>query len=171
MALTDSDRRRFLLATALTLVALPALWWANQDDGAPNVATAGLAVDGGAELAEPDPIVPAADPDDSPVFLDGPSGQVGAGLAEIAVPAPPELERITTKAIFRSDVGSPTTCTAPGLNQGASIVVVNLDNNRSVRCTARLAPSGAADLLVLHPELFAEIADLTDSPIPVEIRR
>ena len=45
MALTDSDRRRFLLATALTLVALPALWWANQNDGAPTVATVGLAVD------------------------------------------------------------------------------------------------------------------------------
>ncbi|MGA7756398.1 MAG: hypothetical protein WBL31_10545 [Ilumatobacteraceae bacterium] len=171
MALTDSDRRRFLVATALTLVALPALWWANQDDGAPSVATAGIVVDGGADATEPDPTVPAADPADAPVFLDGPSGQVGAGLAEIAVPVQPKLERITTKAVFRSNVGSPGTCTAPGVNQGASIVVVNLDNNRSVRCTARLAPSGSADFLVMHPDLFAEIADLTDSPIPVEIRR
>ncbi len=171
MALTDSDRRRFLLATALTLVALPALWWANQDDGAPSVATAGLAVDSGSTGAEADDAVPVDDPADAPVFLDGPSGQVGAGLAEIAVPVQPQLERITTKAVFRSDVGSPTSCTAPGVNQGADIVVVNLDNNRSVSCTARLAPSGAADVLVLHPDLFAELADLTDSPIPVEIRR
>ncbi len=171
MALTDSDRRRFMLATALTLVALPALWWANRDDGAPSVATAGIDVDDGSAATKPDRAVPATDPANAPVFLDGPSGQVGAGLAEIAVPAQPKLERITTKAIFRSDVGSPTTCTLPGISQGASIVVVNLDNNRSVRCTARLAPSGGADLLVLHPDLFAEIADLTDSPIPVEIRR
>jgi hypothetical protein len=170
MALTDSDRRRFLWAAALTFVALPALWWANQEDGAPSVATAGIAVDGGS-ATEPDRTVPAASPAEAPVFLDGPSGQVGAGLAEIAVPVQPRLEQITTKAIFRSDVGSPTTCSVPGVNQGATIVVVNLDNNRSVSCTARLAPSGAADVLVMHPDLFAEIADLTDSPIPVEIRR
>jgi hypothetical protein len=171
MALTDSDRRRFLWATALTLVALPALWWANRDDGAPSVATAGIVVDDGSAGAEPERTVPAAAAADAPVFLDGPSGQVGAGLAEIAVPVQPLLERITTKAVFRSDVGSPTTCSAPAVNQGSKILVVNLDNNRSVSCTAKLAPSGAADVLVMHPDLFAEIADLTDSPIPVEIRR
>ena len=112
MALTDTDRRRFLLATTLTLLALPALWWANQSENstAPNVAVAGAGagVDVGAVHGDT-----AASSSDSagnvshatrahgdgdseavgaiaPVFLDGPSSAAGAGLSEIAVPARPD---------------------------------------------------------------------------------
>ena len=105
------------------------------------------------------------------MFLDGPSGQVGAGLAEIAVPAPPAIASITTTATFRSTLGSPSACMVPGIASGQQVVVVNLDNNRSVTCTAILAPSSAADQLVMASDLFAELADLTDAPIPVEIRQ
>jgi hypothetical protein len=175
MALTSPDRRRIMLASALTLVALPALWWANQSDtGAPNVATAGFAVADQSSTDEPNQ-PNAADIGDigdiAPVFLDGPSGQVGAGLGEIAVPAAPEIARITTTATFRSTLGSPTACMVPGVGNGKQVTVVNLDNNRSITCTAILAPAGTASQLVLASELFAEIADLTDAPIPVEIRQ
>ena len=55
MAHNDTDRRRFLLATAMTLLALPALWWANKqsDSGAPNVATVGIEVASGRRRAAP----------------------------------------------------------------------------------------------------------------------
>jgi len=169
MALTSPDRRRIMLASALTLVALPALWWANQSDsGAPNVATAGIAV---ADQSAKSATNAAEIGDVAPVFLDGPSGQVGAGLGEIAVPAAPAIARITTTATFRSTLGSPSACMVPGIGNGQRVTVVNLDNNRSVTCTAILAPTGAASQLVLASELFAEIADLTDAPIPVEIRQ
>jgi hypothetical protein len=199
MALTDSDRRRFLMATALTLVALPALWWANQDDGAPNVATAGIAVDdtptgnpptsrgdddGAGSVAvsgtltapsgpapAPAQPAPATAADDAPVFLEGPAGQVGAGLPEIAVPTAPAGDRFTAKATFRSSVGPTTACAIPGMLNGATITVVNLDNNRSITCTTVVAFNGSAPELVMHPDLFAQIADLTDAPIPVEIHR
>ena len=219
MALTDSDRRRFLMATALTLVALPALWWANQNDGAPNVASAGIAVDDGVASddtpvpndadagpvrvsgtltapadATPSEVNPAAPstpaavaaippstdaamatadetPDDSPVFLDGPSNDAGDRPPEIAVPVAPTGDRITTKATFRSNVGSRTGCSIPGILNGATITVVNLDNNRSVTCTTVVALNGSAPELVMHPDLFSQIADPTDAPIPVEIRR
>ena len=46
MNLDATDRRRVLAASALTLVALPALFWASDDDGAPNVATVGIEVGG-----------------------------------------------------------------------------------------------------------------------------
>ena len=59
----------------------------------------------------------------------------------------------------------------PGISSGRQVVVVNLDNNRSVTCTAILAPASAAAQLVMASELFAELADLTDAPIPVEIRQ
>jgi hypothetical protein len=186
MALTHTDRRRLLLATALTVVALPALWWANQSgSAAPNVATAGIAVGDGAVAADAAPAsANAADTpadaaagstdaagSEAPVFLDGPSGQVGAGLSEIAVPAAPGVASISTTATFRSDLPTTETCTFPGLTTGAKVTILNLDNGRTVTCTAVLGGSGAADVLVMHTDLFATIADLTDAPIPVEIRR
>ena len=54
---------------------------------------------------------------------------------------------------------------------GSEVTVVNLDNNRSVRCITALAGAGDIDQLVLHTSAFSEIADVTDAPIPVEIRR
>ena len=46
MALSDTDRRRFLLATTLTLLALPALWWANESGNtrSPSIAAVGIEV-------------------------------------------------------------------------------------------------------------------------------
>lgn len=206
MALTPSDRRRFAVATALTLVALPALWWANQDAGAPNVATAGLdavapddattasapeadpaAVTGG-QLVPPTsvpapvpstvpPTVPptiAATPPSTltgggePVYLDGPAADIGAAVPEIAVP-PPTGDRLTMRATFRSGVGAGA-CSVPGMLNGITVTVVNLDNNRSTTCVTGVAAVGATEM-VIHPDRFDDIADLTDAPIPVEIRR
>ncbi len=178
MAHTDSDRRRFFLATAITLMALPALWWANESrQSAPNVATAGVEVGDAAEpttaavaaTTVPAP-APTQDPEPPPVFLDGPAGQVGAGLPEVAVPATTG-ERFQTRATYRSNLPSTTTCIVGGVNNGEDIVVVNLDNGRSVRCRALLAPFGVDPMLVLSSQQFLEIADPTDAPIPVEIRR
>jgi hypothetical protein len=165
MTLTADDRRRIILASALTVVALPALWFANRpDSGAPSVAVAGLEVD-----QSPDDPLPADDgePADAPVFLDGPTSPVGAGVAEIAVPPAPATERIAARATFRSDVPIGA-CRFAGGGNGQAITVVNVDNNRSITCTTLLAPGPE---LVMHPDLFAQIADLTDAPVPVEIRR
>jgi len=176
MATTHTDRRRFFLATALTLLALPALWWASESGGAPNVATTGIAVSAAAdaESASNSPTTTVTGTgqvaDVPPVFLDGPSGHVGAGLSEIAVPANTD-DRITTTATFRSNLASTTSCIAPGISNGERVTVVNLDNGRSVTCTATLAPSSAEQVLVMSSQLFAEIADPTDAPIPVELRR
>lgn len=172
------------MACAITAVALPALWFANQpESGAPNVATAGIAVGDGSSDAPSGVVDPAAEADEgrtsatdaetgaAPVFLDGPTAQVGAGVAEIAVPIAPGAERITIDATFRSNVVAAGICLVPGLGNGQPITVVNLDNNRSITCTTTLAPAGASHELVMHPDLFSRIADLTDAPIPVEIRR
>jgi len=197
MALTDSDRRRFLLATTLTLLALPALWWANQSENstAPNVAVAGVgagvdvgAVHGDTAMSSSDPAgnVSGAASDEAsargdvdsevvgaiaPVFLDGPSSAAGAGLSEVAVPARPEIARIAADATFRNNVGGPDACAVPGIINGQQVTVVNLDNGRSVVCTTTLTLGMAGDLVTLHSSLFAQLADLTDAQIPVEIHR
>lgn len=170
MAITNPDRRRILLATALTAVALPVLWWSSKsDDAAPNVATAGIAV-GGASSPNPDPTPNDADTrPGAPVFLDGPTGQVGAGLAEIAVPGTTG-DTVVTTAAFRNSLPA-TWCSVPGMLNGRTVTVVNLDNNRSVTCTTTMVRGNLGEQIYLHPDLFADIADLTDAPIPVEIRR
>lgn len=207
MALTDTDRRRFFLATTLTLLALPALWWINQSENsaAPNVAVAGVGVgvDVGADhgaatdpapaaeiteatgLADATPTTVAATPApvavpttapaeiegrSAPVYLDGPRATIGASRPEIAVPASPEIARITTTATFRSSVPNGT-CRIPGLLNGRTVTIVNLDTGRSITCVTAVAPGELADQIILSTALFAELADLTDAPIPVEIRQ
>ena len=86
MALTDTDRHRFIAATVLTLLALPALWWANtsENSSAPNLAVAGLdaGVDVGAHDAPQQQVIAPTDSvgDIAPVFLEGPSSAAGAGF-------------------------------------------------------------------------------------------
>lgn len=171
MALNDTDRRRLLLATAVTLVALPALWWANTsaDSAAPNVAVAG--VDVGTDPNEPGLRSDSTELGSAePVFLGGPSSKTGAGQQVIAVPAKPSVEGITARATFRSSLPSADSCIVPGLAGGARVTVVNTNNNRTIVCTTISVPDGADDV-VLDTATFAKLADLTSAPIAVEIRQ
>jgi hypothetical protein len=196
VAPNDTDRRRFLLATGLTLLALPALWWANQqaDSGAPNVATVGIDVGDGqseaavgptnedqlveptVEMAPPTtapaitapPTTAPADPS-APVFLDGPSAGAGGGAAEIAVPAAPTIAGITTSASYRSSISPIDTCLTSNIRTGTTVTVVNLNNGHSVTCIATRVYSTDGTGLIMHTDTFSQIADLTDAPIPVEI--
>ncbi len=178
MSLTDTDRRRFIAVTVLTLLALPALWYANTSDNssAPNLAVAGIdpGVDaaGGASDGEASrPAERTADDEQvAPAFLEGPSSAAGAGQSAIAIPAKPLVEGITAKATFRANLVDGT-CIVAALPSGTQITVVNLDNNRSVTCTTVVAPGDQSDVIVVRTSAFATIADLTDAPISVEIRR
>ena len=195
MAPSDSDKRRFLLVTGLTLLALPALWWANQhaDSGAPNVATVGIDVGDGAtapEATDTAQVVPAApgpapattqppitiaptttssDGPSAPIFLDGPSAASSGGAAAIAVPAAPTVERINTSASYRGSISPSDTCLTPDIETGTLVTVVNLNNGHSVTCVATRSYSTDDTGLIMHTDTFSQIADLTDAPIPVEI--
>jgi hypothetical protein len=174
MTLNDTDRRRIFVVTVLTLVALPALWWANTSENSstsPNLAVTGI--DPGVDAPTAVPIQPATDDgldDVAPVFLEGPTSAAGAGQAEIAIPAKPLIDGVIAKATFRSALAEGT-CIVPGMTSGSKITVVNLANNRSVNCTTMLAPGNRPGDLVMSTNAFAGIADLTDAPISVEIRR
>jgi len=169
MALTDTDRRRTVIAAVATVVALPALWWANttDDSAAPNVAVAGIDVDGAPTQATG---VSESWEHLEPVFLDGPSAQTGGGQQPIAVPAPPTQEAITARATFRDGFIGVGTCMVPGMAGGTRVTMVNADTNRSITCTTVGVPAGIVEV-VLDTVTFAELADLTDAPIVVEIRR
>jgi hypothetical protein len=174
MALTDTDRRRIFAVTVLTLVALPALWWANTSENSstsPNLAVAGI--DPVVDSPTTTPAQAATDDgldDVAPVFLEGPTSAAGAGQAEIAIPAKPLIDSVIALATFRSNLAEGT-CIVAGMTSGSRVTVVNLSNNRSVSCTTMLAPGNLPGDLVMNTNAFASIADLTDAPISVEIRR
>jgi len=117
VALNNTEQRRILLATTLTFLALPALWWANQSEGAsaPNIATVGVAVgiEGGpaSGSASESSASAAAGANQlgkaDPVFLGGPAGDAG-GAPEIAVPAAPQRESVTISATFTSNLPDAT---------------------------------------------------------------
>ncbi len=184
MTLNDTDRRRIIAVTVLTLVALPALWWANTSENSstsPNLAVAGIDPDLDAPAATPNPAsapAPAPAPaaaddgldDVAPVFLEGPTSAAGAGQAQIAVPAKPLIDVVITRATFRSNLADGT-CIVADMTSGSTVTVVNLANNRSMTCTTMLAPGNGSGDLVMSTNAFSGIADLTDAPISVEIRR
>jgi hypothetical protein len=175
LRLDDRDRRRLLLASALTVVALPAVWLANRDDTTsprPNVAAVGAPVADGEAASVP------------PASVD-PMGTVDAQYLDGAVPAPPQTAgpvtpaigtadgRVvaTATAIFRRSVTSSTTCLFNGVKVGSHITVVNVDNDRSMTCTTALRPMDQPqDELMMSADAFATIADPSEAPIVVEIR-
>jgi hypothetical protein len=175
MGLNDTDRRRIFAVTVLTLVALPALWWANTSENSstsPNLAVAGLdpAVDAPTAAPAAQPATDEGLADSAPVFLEGPTSAAGAGQVEIAIPAKPLIDGVIAEATFRSDLADGT-CIVASMTSGSKVTVVNLANNLSVSCTTMLAPGNVPDILVMDTNAFATIADLTDAPISVEIRR
>ena len=87
----------------------------------------------------------------------------------VGVPAAPMVATITTKANYRSTISPADTCLVAGVDTGTRITVTNLDNGHSVDCIANRVYTDGSDGLVLHTNLFAQIADLTDAPIPVDI--
>ncbi len=180
------DRRRLTFATLVTLLALPALWLVNRESssGSPNVAAAGVQVENGyvtVEDAAGDPSAPSVsgpstanlpvvDPagESAPVFLDGPAAN-GGGLPAIAVPTAPEGTVRELEATYTSQVWD-WTCIVPGVTTGTKVTIVNVDNGRSTTCVATYGDPRSDGRLVMHTNGFLELADLTDAPIPVEIR-
>ena len=106
--------------------------------------------------------------DDPPIFLDGPASNIG-GAPEIAIPNPDALETIITRATYGEFSGTDV-CLARDVTTGQVITVINLDNNRTITCRVTLAPATQLAGLVLQTDQFTALADLTDAPIPVQIR-
>jgi hypothetical protein len=178
LRLEHADWRRMVMASAITLVALPSLWLMNRNDdsGAPNLAAAGVAV--GADHAtagSPDVTPPPAIGSSSGAFMESPSDVLATDIPDgddriaIAVPAPKPGTSSFGRATFRSTFPDPATCIVKGAPYAATVTITNLDNGRTTSCTASVSPVGSPDAVVLHTAAFVQIADLTDSPVPVEL--
>lgn len=168
MRLDSTDRSRLAFASVMTILALPAVWWANEDVrvNRPNVAAVGLAAD-----EAPDVIAPVAEP-----VMAAPAYLTPAVTA--APPAPPATVMVgtadhtvvgTLPATFRHGVGGDT-CEIAGLGVDGRVTVFNPANGQSVECW----PTGSGSeqpTIVLSPNTFAELADFTEVPVIVELRQ
>ena len=107
-----------------------------------------------------------------PAFLPSASSSVAPQIITVNVPAPPTGTVIDGRASY---VRWPQTmglrpCATPHALIGAIITVRNLDNGRQVKCNnVSIESLRDGSVIILHTEVFLELADLIDSPIPVEI--
>jgi hypothetical protein len=177
--LERADRRRLALASALTAVALPAVWLVNRDDerapsGRPNVAAVGLAAGeapsstsatgGGppAETAEADPMGEVA-----PLFLEEEPAAPAPEHVSVAVGESDHALVATAVATYSRSVASGEGCLYNGVASDTRVMVLNPANGRSIECVT--GPSDS-DELVLHPDQFVLLAGLDTAPVPVEVR-
>ena len=150
------DRRRILLLTLVTLVALPLVWWLNSrtttTDGNSAVVTEPRAS-----------YVPQV-----PVFLDTDTVPVDERVVVYDTGAPPPKNRMVTMMAYRQlGLGN---CVVIGPPAGRQLTVTNLDNGRSTKCQSRRGNITDISVnILMNTADFAEIADLADSPVHVRI--
>jgi hypothetical protein len=169
MNLSRIDRNRLTVVTIVTMVAVPLLWIANAGSGSGTETT-----------IDPEEVVTTSTLQlglstditaDSPVNLDGPSPEAPVGTGQIAYPADNDGQMRRGIATYKRfpDVAK-TGCATNLIPLGAVITVRNLNNGRKVECTnlnIGYVPPNVD--LVLHTELFEDMAELKEAPLPVEM--
>ncbi|MGA1755223.1 MAG: hypothetical protein ACO4BV_07040, partial [Ilumatobacteraceae bacterium] len=62
-------------------------------------------------------------------------------------------------------------CATPHALLGAKVTVTNLNNARSIVCdNVSIESLGGGNTIIIHTDIFLDLADLVDAPIPVEIQ-
>ena len=175
-----AQRRRVALALAITVIAAPAAFLLNRGGDEEPIATGPLPTVvgtvhgvGGDPAVSAGPVVTEA-PDTTSALGTAPVGYLAGSTvpddrspAQIAIPRLPESVRGV--ATFSSTIESTLRCHAKGVPFNATLTVTNLDNSRSVQCVASIGGPPPETDIVLATDTFAEIADLTDAPVPVQI--
>ena len=145
------DRRRVVVASLFTLAALPALWVFNRESaatsGSPSVGAAGVDINSGGQAA---PITNAYQPE-PPLFVGGDEQPILPEAVNVAVPPPAGINQVLAKASFRRYTA--------GSRQGTTLLATPL--------LQRPLELGAD--IVLHTDVFGEIGDLADAPLPVHV--
>ena len=180
MAQDFAQRRRVAVALAITVIAAPTAFLLNRSSGDDEPATAatigtlvGTVPPAGGSASPAVPLTESPDETDSlgtssAGYLSGTTVPADAVSAQIAVPRLPES--VKGMATFSSSIDSTLRCrTGDGVPFNATITVTNLDNSRSVQCVSSIGGERPEETVVLATETFAQIADLTDAPVPVQI--
>lgn len=159
--MNHTERRRFFVAAAITIVAIPALLVSGGSNG------------GDDDVAPTSAAPTTVDPGPAdPAFLPPEDSSPAPEIITVNVPAPPSGTVIKGIASF---IRWPETlglrpCATPNALIGSIITVTNLNNGRSIDCnnvSIERLPGEA--VIIIHTEVFLELADLVDAPIPVQI--
>lgn len=166
--LSFAERRRLVLAIVITLIAvLTAMASGNGDNeavgGASDSEISGGLV-GSTTLAPDSPAAPA--------FLPATESTGAPQIITVNVPAPPTGTVLTGTASY---IRWPQTmglepCATPHALIGAIITVTNLNNGRQIKCNnVSIEALRDGSVILIHTDVFLDLADLVDAPIPVEI--
>ncbi|MCU1360603.1 MAG: hypothetical protein JWN99_1892 [Ilumatobacteraceae bacterium] len=165
------ERRRLVVATAFTLIALPSIWLFDRNDpdsaGPSTVAAAGVATPDKSASGT----TPTTEPE-VPIFLDNTIVVVAPAVIDVALPDAPGDREKQGKATYKRYVDSVIfrPCTTYLAPSGATITVTNTDNGLSTTCTNTLGVSKPPDAdIVMDTDVYVAIADLVDAPVPVRL--
>ncbi|PIE33421.1 MAG: hypothetical protein CSA55_01965 [Ilumatobacter coccineus] len=157
-----------MIALVITIIAIPVLIWSSrQGNETTAIVTTGEVIAPGTTSMPPTEASTTGPLGTAPAaYLGGTLPPTRKDPATIRIPRPSNA--LVGDASFDEVIGTSVSCAVKDAPYGIEVTVTNLDNSRSIRC---LALSPATDLdaeVVLHRDAFAQIADLTDAPIPVE---
>ena len=163
--LTLTERRRLVVATAITLIAVPAVLLSSNNSSSSVDTTSTLATAVSVAPAEPEPAEPA--------FLPENNGSQAPEIITVNVPAPPTGSNVKGTASYirwQGNLLGLRPCATPHALIGAIITVTNLNNGRSLECNnVSIQALPGNNIILVHTDVFVEIADLVDAPIPVQI--
>jgi hypothetical protein len=179
-----TDRRRIVLLAIVTAACTPLIL-----NGSRGAVPASAPTPGGVDLAteirsgEPTATVTDASTSSAPTtsttlqypFLVGPSTTQEPPPVLIGVPAPAPGNVYQGLALYRTFPASWQSLPRPCLvdkvaPSGTTITITNLNNAKSTTCivaTQAALPEG--HVVAVSEKVFAEIADITESPVPVRI--
>ncbi len=162
--LSFAERRRLVIAIVITLIAVLASMASG--NGGPKASTGDIS--GG--LVSSTTLTP--DGPASPAFLPATESTTAPQIITVNVPAPPTGTVLTGTASY---IRWPQTmglepCATPHALIGAVITVTNLNNGRQIECNnVSIEALRDGSVILIHTDVFLELADLVDAPIPVEI--
>lgn len=164
-----AQRRRIALASLITVLAVIAsvASGSGDDPSADQEETSQLG------SIESSGAVPGLSAPADPAFLPGTNSDSAPEIITVNVPTPPTGTVISGRASY---IRWPQTlglapCATPHALIGAKITITNLNNARTVVCdNVSIESLGGGDVIIIHTDVFLQIADLVDAPIPVEIQ-
>jgi hypothetical protein len=108
---------------------------------------------------------------DAPANVDGPVSADPNGQGRIAYPADNDGQMIRGMATFkRFPDAAKTGCASNLIPLGATITVRNLNNGHKTTClNINIGPTSGTFDITLNTEVFSDIAELIDAPLPVEL--
>lgn len=172
-----AQRRRLLIAIAITMILVPGAFLLNRNSNETQASPVGTLVGTVPDASSAAATVPAS----SSTSSEGtdPMGTISVGYLQgtvvpntadpptIAIPRPQEVN--AGLASFSYEIETASECRVKVAPNGVRVTVTNLDNSRSVQCVNSLIAVEQPHEVMLSSGSFQLIADLTDAPVHVEV--